>query len=63
PGVDTVTSRSILAEFGTLQDIFSADKEKLQKVRGVGPKIAGRIRRLLTTVHPEHKQREVDGQD
>lgn len=56
PGVDTVTSRSILAEFGTLEEVFRASKEDLQRVRGVGPKIAGRIRRLLQTEHPEHKR-------
>ena len=52
PGVDTVTSRNILAEFGTLEGIFSAEQKDLQKVKGVGPKIAGRIRRLLTTRYP-----------
>ncbi|MFX1560954.1 MAG: ERCC4 domain-containing protein, partial [Promethearchaeota archaeon] len=52
PGVDTVTSRAILSEFGTLEKIFSADQKELQKVKGVGPKIAGRIRRLLTTKYP-----------
>jgi Fanconi anemia group M protein len=52
PGVDTVTSRAILSEFGTLEKIFSAEQKELQKVKGVGPKIAGRIRRLLTTKYP-----------
>lgn len=52
PGVDTVTSRAILSEFGTLEQVFSADQKDLQKVKGVGPKIAGRIRRLLTTKYP-----------
>ena len=52
PGVDTVTSRAILSEFGTLERIFSADQKELQNVKGVGPKIAGRIRRLLTTRYP-----------
>ena len=52
PGVDTVTSRAILSEFGTLENIFSAEQKDLQKVKGVGPKIAGRIRRLLTTKYP-----------
>jgi ERCC4-related helicase len=55
PGVDTVTSRAILTEFGTLERIFSAEKKDLQKVKGVGPKIAGRIRRLLTTKYPGSK--------
>lgn len=54
PGIDTVTSRSILAEFGTLEKIFSAEMKDLQRVKGVGPKIAGRIRRLLTTEYPAH---------
>jgi ERCC4-type nuclease len=27
----------------------------LQNVRGVGPKIAGRIRHLLTTIYPGYK--------
>jgi Fanconi anemia group M protein len=55
PGVDTVTSRSILAEFGTLEEVFNASQKDLQTVKGVGPKIAGRIKRLLKTEHPEHK--------
>ncbi len=56
PGVDTVTSRSILAEFGTLERVFNASKKDLQKVKGVGPKIAGRIKRLLKTIHPEYQK-------
>jgi Fanconi anemia group M protein len=55
PGVDTVTSRSILAEFGTLEGVFSAEQKDLQKVKGVGPKIASRIRRLLTIDYTERK--------
>jgi Fanconi anemia group M protein len=52
PGVDTVISRAILSEFGTLEDVFSASEKELQSVKGVGKKIAGRIRRLLTTKYP-----------
>ncbi|MFW9834949.1 MAG: ERCC4 domain-containing protein [Candidatus Thorarchaeota archaeon] len=55
PGIDTVTSRAILSEFGTLERIFSADQKELQNVKGVGPKIAGRIRRLLTIRYPGSK--------
>ncbi|MCK4565990.1 MAG: DEAD/DEAH box helicase, partial [Candidatus Thorarchaeota archaeon] len=55
PGVDTVTSRALLTEFGTLEKIFSSEKENLQRVKGVGPKIAGRIRRLLESKYPAHK--------
>ncbi len=56
PGVDTVTSRALLTEFGTLERIFSSEKENLQRVKGVGPKIAGRIRRLLESKYPSHKE-------
>ncbi len=55
PGVDTVTSRALLTEFGTLENIFSAERDTLRKVRGVGPKIAGRIRHLLQSEYPGHK--------
>ena len=55
PGVDTVTSRALLTEFGTLENIFSAETKTLQKVKGVGPKIAGRIRHLLQSEYPDHK--------
>ena len=55
PGVDTVTSRAILLEFGTLEKIFSVEQKDLQRVKGVGPKIAGRIKRLLTTKYPGAK--------
>ena len=56
PGVDTVTSRALLTEFATLVRIFSSEKENLQRVKGVGPKIAGRIRRLLESKYPAHKE-------
>jgi len=56
PGIDTVTSRALLTEFGTLEKIFSSEKESLQRVKGVGPKIAGRIRRLLESKYPSHKE-------
>jgi ERCC4-type nuclease len=38
-----------LDEFGTLDAIFSAAESELKRVKGVGPKTAGTIRRLLTT--------------
>jgi ERCC4-related helicase len=58
PGVDTVTSRALLTEFGTLEHIFSAETKSLQKVKGVGPKIAARIRRLLQTEYSGYKKTE-----
>ncbi len=56
PGIDTVTSRAMLSELGSLENIFSAEEKELRKVKGVGPKIAGRIRRLLTTRYPFHRK-------
>ncbi len=58
PGVDTVISRALLDEFGTLERVFAAGENELQRVRGVGPKTAGRIRRLLTTEYPKRELQE-----
>ncbi len=52
PGIDTVISRAILEEFRTLQRVFQASEEELKRVRGVGPKTAARIRRILTMEYP-----------
>ncbi|MBN2228027.1 MAG: DEAD/DEAH box helicase family protein [Candidatus Thorarchaeota archaeon] len=57
PGVDTVTSRALLTAFGSLERIFSEDVKSLQKVKGVGPKIASRILRLLQVEYPEYKKK------
>jgi len=56
PGVDTVISRAILSELGTLENIFQSSEKDLRSVKGVGPKIAGRIKRLLKTEYPEYKR-------
>jgi len=53
PGVDTVISRALLEEFGTLERVFTAEEKELKRVKGVGPKIAGTIRRLLRTRYPK----------
>ncbi|MCF2135745.1 MAG: DEAD/DEAH box helicase [Candidatus Thorarchaeota archaeon] len=55
PGVDTVISRALLEEFGTLEQIFNTDEKELKRVRGVGPKIASAIKRLLRTKYPTHQ--------
>ena len=56
PGVDTVISRAILSEFGTLENIFQSSEKELRGVKGVGPKIAGRIKRLLKTNYPNWRK-------
>jgi ERCC4-related helicase len=60
PGIDTVISRAILTELGTLERVFTADQKELRKVKGVGPKIAGRIKRLLTTQHPLYEEKKTE---
>jgi ERCC4-type nuclease len=54
--VDTVISRAILSEFGTLDSVFQSSEKELRSVKGVGPKIAGRIKRLLNTEYPNYKK-------
>ncbi|MHA1771339.1 MAG: DEAD/DEAH box helicase [Candidatus Thorarchaeota archaeon] len=56
PGVDTVISRALLEEFGTLEQIFNTDEKELKRVRGVGPKIASVIKRLLRTKYTTHQK-------
>ncbi len=52
PGVDTVISRALLEHFGTLENVFNAEERELRKVKGVGPKTASSIKRLLRTKYP-----------
>ncbi|NWF96415.1 MAG: DEAD/DEAH box helicase [Candidatus Thorarchaeota archaeon] len=58
PGIDSLLSRAILEEFGTLENVFNADEEALRRVRGVGPKTAGKLKRTLKTVYPGHIKHE-----
>lgn len=47
PKISTVTAKRLLKHFGSPEKIFSAPVEELQKVDGIGPKTAKRIRRVL----------------
>lgn len=47
PGVSTVTCRRLLEHFGSVDKIFSASEEELREVKGVGKKLAARIRNVL----------------
>ncbi|TFF92506.1 DEAD/DEAH box helicase [Candidatus Thorarchaeota archaeon] len=60
PNIDTVTSRAIFERFGTLDRVFNSSEEELREVKGVGPKIAGRIRRLLRTIHPLYQNTDTE---
>ena len=46
--VGVKTARSLLDEFGTVEEIMSADSDELQEADGVGPKTASHIREVVT---------------
>lgn len=48
PGVDRVRAERILDHFKTPEEVFKADVSELKEVKGVGDKIAKKIRNVLT---------------
>ena len=48
PGVSTITARKLLNHFGTVENLFVASEEELKKVKGIGKKLAEKIRKVLT---------------
>jgi len=48
PGVSTVISKRLLKHFVSVEKVFKAKDEKLQKVKGIGKKLSKRIRKILT---------------
>ena len=48
PQINTQTARKLLKHFGSPEKIFTATTEELMKVEGLGPKMAKRIRLLLS---------------
>ncbi|MCX8203101.1 MAG: helix-hairpin-helix domain-containing protein [Nitrososphaeria archaeon] len=51
PMVEVSTARRLLAEFGTVQAVFSASEDELQRVEKIGPKKAKRIREVASTLY------------
>ena len=49
PSIDRVRARNLLAALHTVERIFSASKEELKSVNGIGEKISEDIRRVLTS--------------
>ncbi len=47
PGVSTVTAKRLLGHFGSVERVFGSSEEELLKVKGVGQKLAKRIRNIL----------------
>jgi len=61
PMVEVSTARRLLAEFGTVQAVFSASEEDLQRVEKIGPKKARRIREVASTPYGGFKGSAIDG--
>jgi ERCC4-related helicase len=49
PSIDRVRARNLLNALNTVERIFSASKEELKSVNGIGEKISEDIRRVLTS--------------
>ena len=49
PSIDRVRARNLLVALNTVERIFSASKEELKSVNGIGEKISEDIRRVLTS--------------
>jgi len=49
PDIDSARARKLLTHFQTVERLFSASKEELMSVSGIGDKISEEIKRVLTT--------------
>jgi len=48
PNVDVTLAKRLLGVFGTVENVFTASEQALQRVSGIGPKKAQLIRKVLT---------------
>lgn len=48
PGISNVLSRRLLENFGSIENVVRASEIELSKVKGVGKKLANKIKKLLT---------------
>ena len=53
PNINTTLAKRLLKEFGSVEKIFTASKEELERVHGIGEKIAEEIRRVITSPYEE----------
>jgi len=53
PHVDRVLAKRLLKTFGSIERVFTASEEELQKVEGIGKKISGKIRKILSSKYEE----------
>lgn len=47
PGVSYVMSKRLLSHFGSVENVFKASENELREVKGVGAKLAKKIRKVL----------------
>jgi Fanconi anemia group M protein len=48
PGVSSVISRRLLERFGSVEKIFTASEDELQKVKGIGKILAKKIKKIIS---------------
>jgi ERCC4-type nuclease len=48
PGISAVLSKRLLERFGSVEKVFSASEEELKSVKGIGEKLAKRIKKILS---------------
>lgn len=46
PSIDAILADRLLKELGTVEKVFASDEDELKKVKGIGDKLARRIREL-----------------
>jgi Fanconi anemia group M protein len=53
PNINRTLAKRLLKHFGTAEKVFTASKDELEKVPGIGEKIANKIRTLLSEKYEE----------
>ncbi|MBS7644085.1 DEAD/DEAH box helicase [Candidatus Bathyarchaeota archaeon] len=53
PNINRTLAKRLLRHFGTAEKVFTASKDELKKVPGIGEKIASKIRTLLSEKYEE----------
>jgi Fanconi anemia group M protein len=61
--VGPVTARSLLAHFGSVEAVMTADREALLEVSGVGEVTADRIREVVGSEYADRGSSSADGED
>ncbi len=49
PNINTTLARRLLENFGSVEGVFNADEKELEKVQGIGKKIAKEIREVISS--------------